>query len=164
MSENRKLKKPRKSGQLTGMVGLYKVAAQLSKLGYIASPTSRNAQGADLLVTDPECRRAFSVQVKTNASTFNFWLMGKKNLDMRSSSFVYVFVNLRKDRTEYFIVPSRVVADKIEVSKSGRKSPDATDVVAEALAEQEAKNTSTWYMFYYKHAQAYINNWKLFED
>src|SRR6266542_98673 len=106
MIENSKPAKARRSGQLTGMTGLYLVAAELSKLGYIASPTSRSAQGADLLVTDPDCHHAFSVQVKTNASTFNFWLMGKKNLEMRSPSLVYAFVNLRKDRTEYFIVPS----------------------------------------------------------
>jgi len=61
------------------MRGLYLVAAELSRLGFIVSPNARSAQGADLLVTDPECRRAMSVQVKTNARTFNLWLMGEKN-------------------------------------------------------------------------------------
>ena len=37
---------------ITGMRGVYLVAAELSKRGFIASPTSRGAQGADLLVTD----------------------------------------------------------------------------------------------------------------
>src|SRR5262245_16017444 len=58
--------------QLTGMRGVYLVAAELSRLGFIASPTSRSAIGADLLVTDQQCQNAFTVQVKTNASTFSF--------------------------------------------------------------------------------------------
>jgi len=164
MTGNRRPEKVRRSGQLTGMRGLYLAAAELSSLGNIASPTSRSAQGADLLVTDPDCRRAFSVQVKTNASTFNFWLMGKKNLHMRSPSLVYVFVNLRKDHTEYFIVPSDIVADNIQISRSGKKLPDSTDVVLDALAEEESKKTNTWYAFYYKTAKTYENNWKLFDD
>jgi hypothetical protein len=162
-AENANTAKARRSGQLTGMTGLYLVAAELSKLGYIASPTSRSAQGADLLVTDPDCRRTFSVQVKTNASTFNFWLMGKKNLQMRSPTLIYALVNLRKDRTEYFIVPSDVVAQNIQVSQSGKKSQASTDVVSDALIEVESSKTNTWYAFYYKVAQQYENNWKIFD-
>ena len=63
------------TGQQTGMRGVYLVAAELSRLGLIASPTSRSAIGADILVTDQLCSRSFSVQVKTNAKTFNFWLV-----------------------------------------------------------------------------------------
>src|SRR3972149_3234533 len=63
--------------QLTGMRGVYLVAAELSRLGFIASPTSRSAIGADILATDQSCRNTFSVQVKTNARTFNFWLLLK---------------------------------------------------------------------------------------
>lgn len=58
--------------QLTGMRGVYLVEAELSRLGFIASPTSRSAIRADILVTDQSCRNIFSVQVKTNAPTFNF--------------------------------------------------------------------------------------------
>ena len=59
-------------GQMTGMRGVYLVAAELTRLGFIVSPTSRSAIGADLLVTDQKCRNTYSVQVKTNATTFNF--------------------------------------------------------------------------------------------
>ena len=38
--------------QLTGMRGVYLVAAELTRLALIVSPTSRSAQVADLLVTD----------------------------------------------------------------------------------------------------------------
>jgi hypothetical protein len=63
---------------MTGMRGVYLVAAELSRLGFIASPTSRSPIGADILVTDQACKNTFSVQVKTNARIFNFWLLTKK--------------------------------------------------------------------------------------
>ena len=53
--------------ELTGMRGVYLVAAELSARGLVASPTSRSAAGVDLLVTDERCARAFSVQVKTKS-------------------------------------------------------------------------------------------------
>jgi len=34
-------------GQMTGMLGVYLVAAELSKRGFIVSPTSRSAAGAE---------------------------------------------------------------------------------------------------------------------
>jgi hypothetical protein len=47
--------------QMTGMLGVYLVAAELSGRGFIVSPTSRSAFGADLLVTDQQCKKAWSV-------------------------------------------------------------------------------------------------------
>jgi hypothetical protein len=58
--------------QMTGMAGVYLTAAELVQRGFIVSPTSRSALGADLLVTDQRCHKAWSVQVKTNASSANF--------------------------------------------------------------------------------------------
>ena len=62
---------------------MYLVAAELAARGFIVSPTSRSAAGADLLVTDESCNRAFSVQVKTNARQFSYWLLSKKAFDPR---------------------------------------------------------------------------------
>jgi hypothetical protein len=98
--------------QITGMRGVYLVAAELAKRGFIVSPTSRSAVGADLLVTDQKCKRAYSVQVKTNGRTFNFWLIGKKAKETASDTHIYVLVNVKNTRRsgemiEYFIVPSK---------------------------------------------------------
>jgi hypothetical protein len=41
------------------LLGVYLVAAELSYRGFIVSPTSRSAIGADLLVTDQECKRTW---------------------------------------------------------------------------------------------------------
>ena len=103
--------------QLTGMAGVYFVAAELSLRDLIVSPTSRGANAADLLVTDEKCQRTYSIQVKTNRSTFAFWLMSEKCKQLVSDSLIYVLVNiLSQEKREYFVVPSIVVADKIIVS------------------------------------------------
>ena len=102
-------------GQMTGMRGVYLVAAELAKLGFIVSPTSRSALGADLLVTDQKCKRAFSVQVKTNARSSSFWLIGKKAKEAVSDSHVYVLLNIcasqkHEERFEYFVLTSEQIA------------------------------------------------------
>ncbi len=135
-------------GQLTGMRGVYIVASEMCRLGFIASPTSRSAVAADILVTDQACQRAFSVQVKTNsarATESTFWLMGKHT--PVSPTHVYVLVNLESKEQpgspEYFVVPSEVVKGKIEYSK--------------------AKN-SEWYSVSRKDILEYKDNWEVFGD
>ena len=102
-------------GQLTGMRGVFLVAAELSKRGFIVSPTSRSALGADILATDQNCCRAFSVQVKTNAKNASFWLIGAKAQTAVSKTHIYVLVNLRDsaakgDSVDYYVVPSKDLA------------------------------------------------------
>lgn len=102
--------------QMTGMRGVYLVAAELSRIGFIVSPTSRSTVGADLLVTNQKCKRAYSVQVKTNATTFNFWLIGKKAKETVSDTHIYVLVNIKKSKKngetiEYFVVPSKQLSE-----------------------------------------------------
>ena len=134
------------SGQQTGMRGVYLVAAELSRRGLIASPTSRSAAGADILVTDDKCSRSFSVQVKANAKTFNFWLVGAKAADTVSTSHYYVFINIRdkEDGTtvEYYVVPSKMVAKHTKIS--------------------EAKSGSKWWTFRLKDALKYKDAWHYF--
>ena len=131
-------------GQFTGMTGLFLVAAELSRRGLIASPTSRNAQGADLLVTDAKGKRTFAVQVKTNASTFDFWLLNANAKQLKSDSLIYALVNLRKDRTEYYLVPSRVVARHMKVSPP------------------TPSRKSAWYSIYLEKVRKYQDNWGVF--
>ena len=100
--------------QLTGMLGVYLTAAELTNKGFIVSLTSRNAKGADLLATDQHCQRAWSVQVKTQRQAANFWLIGSHAREVKSPSHIYVFINLRGDnKPEYLVVPSEIVAEKM---------------------------------------------------
>ncbi len=109
---------------MTGMQGVYLVAAALTKWGLVVSPTSRSAFGADLLVTDQNCKRAWSVQVKTNVGRPNNWLLSKHSFETKSDTHVYVLVNLgqknarqRLSPPDFYVVPSWVLARRM------RKTP-----------------------------------------
>jgi hypothetical protein len=130
-------------GVMTGMLGVYLTAAELTKRGFIVSPTSRSAKGADLLVTDQRCENAWSVQVKTNRKMAGFWLLGAHASEIQSDSHIYIFVNLRGEaRPEYYVVPSKFVASNIQVD--GRKTG------------------SVWYGFHKKLATKYLEGWSIF--
>lgn len=132
--------------QFTGMTGLYVVAAELSKHGFIVSPTSRSVQTADILIADPPCQNMYAVQVKTNASTFNFWLVSAKTGNLKSRNLVYALVNLLKDGTvEIFLVPSAVVAKHVVFSpRSPTRKVDG-------------------YSIYRKDIAKYKDNWGIFK-
>ena len=85
--------------QINGMRGVYLAAAELSKRGYIVAPTSRGAEGADLLVTSVDCSAVFAVQVKTNTSRSSFFLIGKKAGACQDKS-VWILIDIRDARSE----------------------------------------------------------------
>ncbi|HKU24771.1 MAG TPA: hypothetical protein VJQ54_04820 [Candidatus Sulfotelmatobacter sp.] len=120
-------------------------AAELTARGFIVSTTSRNAIGADLLVTDQQCKRAWSVQVKTNGTPANFWLLNTHAERFNSESHVYVFVNLKgSSRPDYFVLPSAVVAANMYV--------------------ETAKTGTVWYSFLKDKAMPFKEGWELFGD
>jgi hypothetical protein len=59
-------------GQQTGMHGVFLVAAELAARGFVVSRTSRNAMGADLLVTDSACACTYSFRKKPTPSHHRF--------------------------------------------------------------------------------------------
>jgi hypothetical protein len=130
---------------MTGMHGVYLVAAELTSQGFIVSPTSRSAAGADLLVTDQQCRKAWSVQVKTNGKPGKTWLLGKHAKRLYSDTHVYVFVNLRKNGApDYLVVPSSQVAKN--------------------MREKERTTGSTWYWFDRESCPDNGAGWQIFGD
>lgn len=132
-------------GQQTGMRAVFLVAAEMVGRGYIVSPTSRNAFGADLLVTHAPCSRSFSVQVKANGARAGFWLLGEKARGLSSASHVYVFVNLAGSGAEheYYVVPSRIVK-RLMLTKTRRTG-------------------SVWHSFSRQNAAKYRDGWSLFD-
>ena len=100
---------------ITGMTGVYCTAAELSRQGYVVSPTSRSARGTDLLVTDRSCLNAWSVQVKTNATKRNSWQVGREDTLVGSPTHLFVFVTLKgRDRPSYMVVSSTDVATRVK--------------------------------------------------
>ena len=127
-----------------GMQGVYLVAAELTGKGLIVSVTSRNARGADLLVTDQGCQRAWSVQVKASRQNRSFWLVGEPAKNIKSPTHVYVFVNLKgKERPTYYVVPSDVVA-------------------ANAKEEKSKKSGVPFYYLNRSDAEPYLEKWDFF--
>lgn len=134
----------RANTQMSGMQGVYLVAAELSRRGFIVSPTSRSAKGADLLVTDQACRKAWSVQVKTNRKPTGFWLVGAHAAKLTADSHVYVLVNLRGEaRPDFLVVAAADVAARVRVNERAR---------------------STWYAFHRADYPQQGEGWELFGD
>ena len=113
---------------MTGMQGVYLVAAELTKRGLVVSPTSRSAFGADLLVTDKKCKRAWSVQVKANFGCPNFWLLNKHSPETKSDTHIYVLVNLNQKNLrrlkppDFYVVPSRVLARRMHINPPKKRT------------------------------------------
>jgi hypothetical protein len=131
--------------QMTGMLGTYLAAAELTYQGLVVSITSRNARGADLLVTTQDCKRTWSVQVKTNRKAAGFWLLSKDYNDLLSPTHIYIFINLRGDeKPDYYVVPSKIV---------GRHGVTTTP----------RSTGSIWHSFYRRDADTFKDKWSIFK-
>lgn len=106
---------------LSGISGEYFVAAELSRLGYIASITLRNTRGIDILASNQNSTRTVAIQVKTTRKNKPAWMMNVKAEEFKGPNHFYVLVVLRdeKQRPDFYIVPSKEVARY--VSKSHQK-------------------------------------------
>ena len=102
---------------LSGVAGEYFVAAELSRLGYIATVTLRNTKGIDILVSNEKASKSIGLQVKTSQGAKR-WLLNKKAEEYFADNLFYAFVVLKakNSRPDYYIVPSKVVAEFIKVS------------------------------------------------
>ena len=143
--------KVRRNGYMTGMQGVYLTAAEITGNGLIVSPTSRSSYGADLLVTDQECKKAWSVQVKTNFGRPKFWLLSKHSKNTASPSHIYVLVNLCRGNErqkklyhspDYYVVPSDIVAKKFKITR---------------------RKNSTFYFITLDDLEEYKSRWSVFE-
>ena len=103
------------SASLCGVAGEYFVAAELTRRGYIASITLRNTRGIDILASNETASRQVGLQVKSNQGSSRAWILSRKAEDYFADNLFYAFVNLKTDqeRPDFFIVPSKVVADSV---------------------------------------------------
>ncbi len=102
------------NAQLTGAAGVFHVAAELSMAGWVALPSIRNVQGADILVADPDGKRFVLIQVKTSKSKVTFWPVGKGALDWTGPNCYYAFVRRAGDCFEVFLEKASVIAREVE--------------------------------------------------
>jgi len=130
----------RQKKNLVGIAGAYFVAAELSQKGYVATVTSRNTEGIDVLASRLDGSKSVSIQVKTSSAEQrkNYdrsWWMQAKHENISSDNLFYVFVDLKSghEKPDFYIAPSKYVAKYIKSaheewlntpSRSGKKHQD----------------------------------------
>ena len=139
---------------LTGQAGVYHVASELSLRGMVATVTTRNTAGADILVADVEGKHFAFLQVKTSKSKVTFWPLGDTCQDWTGEHCYYVFVRRVKGTWEVFLEKAAVVADKAEenyraAEKRGNKkfAPWWSLTGQDASAGAEEKTRQQWLDF-----------------
>lgn len=137
---------------LSGVSGEYFVAAELSRLGYIASITLRNTRGIDILVSNLSATRQIGIQVKTNQGSKPEWVLSEKAESFYADNLFYVFVNLksRDELPDFYVVPSRVVADYIKdshrqwLNTPGKKGQAHKDNPVRKFRDEERQYLNRW--------------------
>jgi hypothetical protein len=119
--------------QTVGIAGTYLVAAELSRMGYIALVTTRNTKDTDILVSNPNTGKMASIQVKTSEGLYKtkgkngkyYWMLTKKDEDRKRRGLFYVFVVLTEPPI-YFVDSSagaarRIAKEELKRIKTGHK-------------------------------------------
>ena len=106
--------------QVTGNVGLYWTCYHLSRMGWNAMPTARNARGVDIIAYNRDCSSTISIQVKT---------LSKKNpvplgasLDKIMGQFWVIVNDVCTSPVTYVLYPSEVRRLAHRGEKDGRVS------------------------------------------
>ena len=99
---------------MTGAAGEYFVAAELSRRGWLATVTIKNAPGTDVLAHDPANKTVVAIQTKT-ASGSRFQLDRKCERPTTAHNEWFVFVELHDSRTRpsFYVVPRNIVAGAV---------------------------------------------------
>ncbi|MBI4664402.1 MAG: aspartate ammonia-lyase [Verrucomicrobia bacterium] len=111
---------PKLTHGLSGTAGEYHAAAELSRRGYLATITNKNAESVDILAARPNSGRALKIQVKTTQSEKAHWVLREKDEEDHGPGFFYIFVRLGAlgTRPDFHIVPGRFVAKTIKKGHS----------------------------------------------
>jgi hypothetical protein len=110
----------------TAIAGEFFVAAELSKRGWIATLTSKNTPGVDILANQDD--RFLRIDVKTRSSGFRGgWHVGHVRMSDPGDFIVLVDLGHEDEPPEYWIVPART-AQNLLVSNGGRVLIRSRDV------------------------------------
>ena len=140
------------SGVNAGVSGEYFVAAELTRRGYIASITLRNTKGVDILASNAAASRTVGIQVKTHQGQGRAWVLNVKAETYHSPSLFYVFVCLRglEELPEFFVAPSKTVADfareyhQTWLSSPGRGGRRHKDTTMRKFIDEDEEYLSRW--------------------
>lgn len=143
---------PKISNILSGVAGEYFVAAELSRMGHIASITLHNTQGLDILASNEDASRQVGIQVKTNQNTKRAWMVNKKAEEYFAGNIFYIFVNLKEkdQRPDFYIVPSGVVAERVKIEHQawldtpGKQGQIHKDTTIRKFRDEEGEFLERW--------------------
>lgn len=157
---------------LLGIAGVYFVAGELSKRGYIALVTSRNTKSYDILAFNPKTKRSIPIQVKTTKQQrkkditldgYILFITDSERLESKlkeiDAPFIFVyFPKDEKDKTRYFITPPSGLREAVRkawndyIEKPNHRKP-----------VEEIKRTRMPQGPLIKHLLPYENRWELLE-
>ena len=148
----KKMSKHKSRSILSGVAGEYFVAAELSRMGYIASITLRNSQGVDILCSNSSATKSVGIQVKTCSGGLRTWVLNEKAENYYSPNLFYIFVclNQGKESPDYFVVPSRVVSKHVTFSHKkwlatpGRHGQKHKDNPMRKFRDDQGKYLNQW--------------------
>lgn len=108
---------------LTGIAGVYYVAAELTIRGFNASALLRNSEYYDILAVNQSEHKQILIQVKTswNHRGGRKWILNEKVEGLSISNLFFIFVNIvienedtSKVKPEFFIINSIELSNKIK--------------------------------------------------
>jgi len=103
---------------LAGTAGEYHVVAELSKRGWLATITIKNAPGTDVLAQHVDTGRLVAIQTKTSTASDSFILGVKDETPTERDDAWYVLVRLRglDQRPDFYVMPRNHVSAACFVS------------------------------------------------
>ena len=135
---------------LIGIAGAHFVAGELSQRGYLATLTTRNTKGIDVLASKLDGSKSVCIQVRTSSAKqrgnySRSWWMGKKDENMFSDYLFYVFVDIKtNEKPDYYVVKSKTVAEYVKtthqkyLAKSGGDGKPHPDAELRAFAIEDS--------------------------
>lgn len=135
----------------TGIAGEYFVAAELTRLGFVASITLRNTRGIDILASNSDATKSVGIQVKTCQGSRPSWMMNRKAEADLAENLFYVFVCLPPaGPPTYYVVPRSDVAKYVRESHQswlatpGRKGQAHRDSDMRSFKDPEGRFKGRW--------------------
>lgn len=112
-----------------GLAGEFAVLSQLALRGYDANMTLGNTKSVDILLSHPETKNMYKLEVKTHYDNHSYvsadfghveahWRMGDKHETINDPTLFYCFVSILQSTHsfDFYIIPSAVVAKFIQES------------------------------------------------
>lgn len=153
------------------LAGEFAVLSQLALHGFDANLTLGNTKGVDILVSNPETGKMRRLEVKTHSHNKPFinkrlgkimgkWRMHEKHETMNDEDLFFCFVSIghNTNEFEFYVVPSKVVAEYVTWSHRHWLAGDAkrkdTPIRSFDLGTEDHKSE-----FPVPHAEEYQRRW-----